>query len=74
MLAKGRIDELSRVPKDKVTELQQEELFALKFAVTRMPYSGAATREPRRVEAQSLLNEALNLLEELDSTSPQDRS
>jgi tetratricopeptide (TPR) repeat protein len=75
VLSKTRIDDIARLLKDKVTdeqkELLQNELFALKFAVARMPYSKALLYENRDgVEAQQLLNEAQTLLDELDLDLP----
>jgi TolA-binding protein len=65
--SKARIDAILKTPKDQMTDLQQAELKALRFAVARMPYSKAMLHENRTgVEAQSLLTEAQTLLEEFD--------
>ena len=48
VLAKARIEELARIPKDKITEIQQEELYALEVrGRAHAVLEGAAVREPR---------------------------
>jgi TolA-binding protein len=69
--SKARIDDIQKIPKDKMSEQNQNEMLVLKFAVARMPFSKALLYENRTgVEAQSLLNDAQTLLEEFDLDAP----
>jgi TolA-binding protein len=71
VLAKARVDELVKAPREQMTDLQQAELRAMRFVVARLPYSKAMLYENRTgVEAQQLLQEAQTLLEEFDIEYP----